>query len=238
MIDQERYYLTNLMQQLLPLACQVMAINYARNQTTTYWLIKIGLSPHSFAWVTLRLGDHFSWLLDARQLQVRVLPKWHQLEKQLEAQLQTPNLIMYSYQLSKFQLAILKQSLALSQAGLIWFLRMPETMAQAHKKRSYSLARNFRKLPLYLGWRNNFHRLLLPFDCPRFLSSLLDLFGKNFWFGQFSSQQMLKLLPTRQWIEPVLKQEQPLCWQKEIAKNLGSDFLKMTVQTMKRVIYL
>ena len=56
----------------------------------------------------------------------------------------------------------------------------------------------------YLGKRNNLNHLLLPIKDEEFQKIVARLYGRNFLFSQFSGHSLLKLLPTNQWILPVL----------------------------------
>lgn len=236
MFNKKQQQLINLIYHYLAPGSQIVAVNYSGNKNSIYFLIKLPLSKKLLNWVTLRVGNHPSWLDDAHQLKITWPINGKSSHLELETKLGLQNLQKYSYQLSNFELAVLKQSLILNQVGLIWFLRMSETMAKSHKKESFSLITDFSKLPLFLGWRNNYNHFLLSINCPQFLKTLLELFGKNFWFGQFSSKQMLKLLPTQQWLDPVFQIEnRKFSWQKEIAQNLGLNFLEKTAYAIKQV---
>ena len=236
MFNKEQQQLINLIYHYLAPGSQVVEVNYSGNKNSIYLLIKLPSSKKMLNWVTLRVGNHPSWLDDSYQLKITWPINGKNSQLELESKLGLQNLQKYSYQLSNFELAVLKQSLILNHAGLIWLLRMSETMAQSHKNKSFSLIKDFSKLSLFLGWRNNYNHFLLPINCPQFLRILLELFGKNFWFGQFSSKQMLKLLPTQQWLDPVFQIEnRKFSWQKEIAQNLGLNFLEKTAYAIKQV---
>ncbi|MFT8398016.1 MAG: hypothetical protein ABF676_06450 [Schleiferilactobacillus harbinensis] len=129
----------------------------------------------------------------------------------------------------------MRQLLVLADHKLVWLVQMTPAIAASHKGRSFDLQNDFRRLPLFLGDRNNVNNLLVPVSAPAFQDKLIDFFGANLLFSQFSSHYMLKLLPTIQWLKPMLAADARIVhWPPQLAAAYGKDFMTTVAQTIHR----
>ncbi|GBG94169.1 hypothetical protein LFYK43_06280 [Ligilactobacillus salitolerans] len=178
-------------------------------------------------WLTLRTADHPLWLQNAQQLQFdfgNPADLLH-LPQKLTESLRSERKAFFSLPTS--ELCLLKFLLELEKKGLICALSLPSAIAKAHKSLSFDLNSDFLAAPLYLGKRNNLNQLLLPVNDPEFQKALAILYGRNFFFSQFNGHHLLKLLPTVQWILPILTQKlsETLDWQSYLSQKLAAPAL-------------
>jgi hypothetical protein len=105
-------------------------------------------------------------------------------------------------------------------------LRLTPEMATTHKMTPFSLQQDFAPLPLFLGDRNNSNDLLLPVHDAKLQQSLIDFYSANLLFTQFSSHQLVKLLPTAQWLQTILTTvpTNP-AWPLTLATTFGTELL-------------
>ncbi|KRL12430.1 hypothetical protein [Schleiferilactobacillus perolens] len=220
----------------LPVGVQLVAANFARSSASSYWLLR-WLSPDALpVWLTLRIATHPHWLTHVQQVEV-VWPKLPDLTGLADAigqALTDAAAAAARYQFTPLELAILKQLMVLAEHKLVWLVQMPPAMALSHKGRSFDLQNDFRRLPLFLGDRNNVNNRLTPVHATAFQDKLIDFFGANLLFSQFSSHYMLKLLPTIQWLKPMLAADpRAVNWQTQLAAAYGQDFCATVAQAIR-----
>lgn len=193
-------YLYTSVSQGLPSGDFIRAVNFSKSDISAYFLIKSGTN----SWLTLRTADHALWLKNAQQLQIDlgspadlVHFKSH-LRKRLSQQKAK------YFSLTADEIAIMNFLLTLEQQGLICVLHLPDEIAADHKARPLNVGTALIQYFFYLGKRNNLNHLLLPIKDKKFRQIIARLYGRNFLFSQFAGHNLLKLLPTNQWITPVL----------------------------------
>ncbi len=76
---------------------------------------------------------------------------------------------------------------------------------------------------------NNSGTLLLPVEAKKYQAKLGLLFGRNLLFSQFARGDLLRLLPTNQWIQPLIEygKDQAQDWQEQIASEYGKQLLEV-----------
>ncbi|MEL5941113.1 hypothetical protein WN865_16495, partial [Tetragenococcus halophilus] len=138
------------------------------------------------------------------------------------------------YQMTNSELAVLELLDSCQRNGLVWAVRLPEEIFTAFKKQPLDLQKDFMQAEVFLTNRNNVNALLLPFTIPCFQAQLAKLYGRNLLFSQFSRHHLLKLLPTNQWIQPMLEKEQKLLdWRQQIIYDYGEDFYQRCQQALQ-----
>ena len=221
----------------LPQGVQLAAANYARSSASSYWLLRWTSAAMPPIWLTLRIATHPHWLTHVQQVEVvrPALPDLTGLSAAVRQALASPAAAAARYQFTPLELAVLRQLLVLADHKLVWLVQMTPAIAASHKGRSFDLQNDFRRLPLFLGDRNNVNNLLVPVSAPAFQDKLIDFFGANLLFSQFSSHYMLKLLPTIQWLKPMLAADARIVhWPPQLAAAYGKDFMTMVAQTIHR----
>lgn len=221
----------------LPQGVQLAAANYARSSASSYWLLSWSSAAMPPIWLTLRIATHPHWLTHVQQVEVvrPALPDLTGLSAAVRQALASPAAAAARYQFTPLELAVLRQLLVLADHKLVWLVQMTPAIAASHKGRSFDLQNDFRRLPLFLGDRNNVNNLLVPVSAPAFQDKLIDFFGANLLFSQFSSHYMLKLLPTIQWLKPMLAADARIVhWPPQLAAAYGKNFMTTVAQTIHR----
>ncbi len=231
-----REWLIETVRAALPDGLELAASNYAHSTASSYWLIK-GYDDHDQVfWLTLRIATHRLWLQNAHQIEVL----WEEpgtfgdLFNAVSNSLQPVAVQNAKFTLSSNDIAVLNLLIALEHHKLIWFIRMVPDIAKAHKDKLFDLKSDFLDCQLLLGDRNNANNLLLPVDVPAFQHQLATYFGENLLFSQFTKHSLLKLLPTNQWIQPMLdEQGNDGEWENEIRNAYGDDFVELCQRELK-----
>ncbi|ERL64109.1 hypothetical protein [Schleiferilactobacillus shenzhenensis] len=221
----------------LPAGVQLVAANYARTSASSYWLLRWPNAAPEPTWLTLRIATHQHWLTHVQQVEIvwPQLPKLTGLSAVVTAALTEPTAAAVRYQFTPLELAILKQMLVLADRDLVWLLQLTPAIAASHKGRSFDLQNDLRRLPLLLGDRNNVNNFLTPVSAPGFQDRIIDFFGANLLFAQFSAHHLLKLLPTIQWVKPILAADpRRVNWQVLLASTYGQHFMAVTAQAAAR----
>lgn len=207
----------------LPRQIQIAGVNFSTSTASSYWLLKKHTSK-SVSWLTLRIANHPLWLQGADQLEILWLPatNFQGLGTLIQQQLaKTP----YWFQLSTVDRALLVMLLKMERQQLTWFVRLPDHIATQHKGASLDLKTNFQRLPLFIGNRNNVNTFLKPMSSVLLQQKLATMYGQNLLFSQFKAHHLLALLPTNQWLQPVLATVSvPLHWQRVLRSALGHAF--------------
>ena len=112
---------------------------------------------------------------------------------------------------------------------MIWAVRLPEKIFAARKQITLDLKNDFIETDLFLGNRNNLNTMLLPVEAKEYQAELAVLFGRNLLFSQFARSRLLRLLPTNQWIQPVIKSgiTKGKDWKEQIANVYGQELLNV-----------
>ncbi|MBO3091318.1 hypothetical protein J5F27_05200 [Schleiferilactobacillus harbinensis] len=222
----------------MPQGVQLVAANYARSSASSYWLLRwtsgAAMPP---IWLTLRIATHPHWLTHVQQVEVvrPALPDLTGLSAAVRQALASPAAAAARYQFTPLELAVLRQLLVLADHKLVWLVQMTPAIAASHKGRSFDLQNDFRRLPLFLGDRNNVNNLLVPVSAPAFQDKLIDFFGANLLFSQFSSHYMLKLLPTIQWLKPMLAADtRPVQGPAQLAAAYGQHFMATVAAAVRQ----
>lgn len=226
----EKQFITA-MKESLPPTIKLIAYNYSRAGTSLYALLHRKTNVNPSEWLTLRLADHPFWLKETQQLSIdfgnpvdlkHLSMKIHQLFKKGDT-------AASFYKVTPLEIAVLQFLDECQKQGLIWAVRLPEEIFAARKQVPLDLKRDFMKADLFLGNRNNLNHLLLPIESKKLQSELAVLFGRNLLFSQFARGPMLRLLPTNQWIQPIIKQESSdhSNWKKRIAEEYGQSVLEI-----------
>lgn len=110
---------------------------------------------------------------------------------------------------------------------------MDPVLAAAHKAVPFDLKTDFLAAQLYLGDRNNANNLLIPVMVSDFQQRLATFYGRNLLFSQFTKHSLMKLLPTNQWLQPMLReQEVPTDWQRLLVVTFGENFVQTCLKLM------
>ncbi|GAA5421978.1 hypothetical protein KV134_10260 [Tetragenococcus halophilus] len=220
----------------LPYAVTLFAYNISKTDMSVYSLLHQNTAEAGNLWMTLRVADHPLWLKNAQQVSIDIgspadltrLPTT--ISKVLSCDMKTKN----CYQMTNSELAVLELLDSCQRNGLVWAVRLPEEIFTAFKKRPLDLQKDFMQAEVFLTNRNNVNALLLPFTIPCFQAQLAKLYGRNLLFSQFSRHHLLKLLPTNQWIQPMLEKEQKLLdWRQQIIYDYGEDFYQRCQQALQ-----
>ena len=221
--------LINELKKGLPLSVKLKAYNFSRVGTSLYALLGCKQKTGAYEWLTLRLADHSLWLKGAQQLFInfgnpadlsRIATKVAHLFK-------NPKINDYFYELSSLEIAVLQFLDNCQKQGMIWAVRLPEKIFAARKQLSLDLKYDFIETDLFLGNRNNLNTLLLPVEAKKYQAELGVLFGRNLLFSQFARGRLLRLLPTNQWIQPLIEygKNKESAWQEQIANEYGQQLL-------------
>lgn len=223
-------YLVESLKQGLPTNMSLVSYNISRAGISLYGLLHREQGENS-AWMTLRLTDHPLWLENAQQLFLdfgNPADLYH-LEKRINELFDDTTVEKYFYKISALEVAILKFLDACQRHNLVWAVRLPEEIFAGKKKIPLDLENEFMTFDLYLGDRNNFNNLLLYVDSKEFQKQLAVLLGRNLLFSQFTRGSMLRLLPTNQWIQPIIKDTQTdeNNWEEQISAEFGSELIEI-----------
>ena len=223
--------LVSLLKEGLPSSIKLVAYNFSRAGTSLYALLCRKDKKGTLEWITLRLTDHPLWLKGAQQLVLNFgnPADLSRLATQVEYLFKKPETKHYFYKLSSREIAVLQFLDACQKRGMIWAVRLPEDIFAARKKLSLDLKSDFMQSDLFLGNRNNLNTMLLAVEAKKFQNELAVLFGRNLLFSQFARGRLLRLLPTNQWIQPIIKSEahKEKDWEKQIAKKYGAQLLEV-----------
>lgn len=220
----------------LPHVVSLFAYNISKTDMSVYSLLHQNTAETGNLWMTLRVADHPLWLKNAQQVSIDMgspadlirLPT--AISKVFSCDMKTKN----CYQMTNSELAVLELLDNCQQNGLVWAVRLPEEIFTAFKKQPLDLQKDFMQAEVFLTNRNNVNALLLPFTNPCFQAQLAKLYGRNLLFSQFSRHYLLKLLPTNQWIQPMLEKEQKLLdWRQQITRDYGEDFYQRCQQALQ-----
>lgn len=221
----------------LPYAVTLFAYNISKTDMSVYSLLHQNTAEAGNLWMTLRVADHPLWLKNAQQVSIDIgspadltrLPTT--ISKVLSCDMKTKN----CYQMTNSELAVLELLDSCQRNGLVWAVRLPEEIFTAFKKNVLWICKKISCKPkFFLTNRNNVNALLLPFTIPCFQAQLAKLYGRNLLFSQFSRHHLLKLLPTNQWIQPMLEKEQKLLdWRQQIIYDYGEDFYQRCQQALQ-----
>ncbi|GAF41641.1 hypothetical protein JCM14202_3596 [Agrilactobacillus composti DSM 18527 = JCM 14202] len=107
--------------------------------------------------------------------------------------------------MSPLDRALLQFLLYLARQQLVFFVRLPAVLAAQHKGAVFDSTQNLKTTQLMLGDRNNVNRLLLPVELVAVQQKLVDFYGMNLLFSQFTAHQLLRLMPTNQWLQTILQ---------------------------------
>lgn len=224
-------------QMALPMNAHVLARNFARSSASSYWLLMLD-QPHGGApaFLTLRIADHTLWLSNHDQLTITwEAGNFAAVEQTLRNQLTPTTLQRYSYHLSTMDIITLRLILHLEQHQLIWLVQLSPAIAKAYKNQRLDLHEDFTSAKLLLGNMNNSSLQLVPVTQPAFQARLGQFFGRNLLFSQFTSHQLLRLLPTNQWIRPLLKVLPPTpSLEQHLAHDYGTDFVRIYVEAIRQ----
>ncbi len=224
-----RNQLIKIVKQSIPKKMNLLAANFAQYSGSSYWLLQRRGLYDRLEWLTLRISDHKLWLKNACQLELicKYPINYKELSFSINSSLKNSRKIfVYSFYLTKLDIAILKLLVFLEKNKLVWFIKLPKNISESHKKKPFDLNDDFMNSELYLGNRNNANLLLELIKLPSFQKKISSFFGYNLIFSQFTKHHLLKLLPTNQWIQPIFnKENNKINWKKELLKKYGKNFL-------------
>lgn len=212
----------------LPQEVKLVAYNFSQSNMSMYSLLCRENRVGDLEWLTLRTADHPMWLKNAEQISIDFGNPADLLHLSTEIQylFENPKIKDYYYKLSTIDLAILQLIDECQQHGLVWAVRLPEELFAAKKQIPLDLNEEFLEADLFLGSRNNLNSLLFPVHSKKFQSQLAKFFGSNLLFSQFSGHSLLKLLPTNQWVQPILNKEIDIGnWKEIIADEYGQSLM-------------
>lgn len=211
----------------LPSFISLFAYNISKTDMSVYTLLYQTGNQGQNYWMTLRLADHSLWLKHAQQVSLDLGSPADliRLSEKIQKQILSEENVKNWYQLTKKDIAILYLLDKCQKNGLVWAVRLPEEIFAAFKKRPLDLQVDFMKAELFLTNRNNVNSFLLSVQNHDFHKQLAKLYGENLLFSQFSRHHLLKLLPTNQWVQPMLKKEPTIInWKQFIIYYYGQDF--------------
>ncbi|QBX95801.1 hypothetical protein [Lactiplantibacillus plantarum] len=221
----------------LPTCAHVLARNFARSSASSYWLLMLK-TPGAAAprFLTLRIADHLLWLTNHDQLTISwEAGNFDAVQRTLRQELTPATLQQYSYQLTTTDIMTLRLILHLEQHQLIWLVQLAPEIAKAYKNQHFDLRDDFGQAKLLLGNMNNSSLQLVPVKQPAFQNHLGQYFGRNLLFSQFTSHHLLRLLPTNQWIRPLLKVLPPTPnLEQQLAVLYGTDFVRIYVEAIRQ----
>lgn len=229
--------LINELQKGLPPVIKLIAYNYSHAGTSLYALLCRKRNARVPEWLTLRIADHPLWLENAQQLFIDFVnpADLSRLAVKIDSLFKEPKTLDYFYKLSSSEIAVLQFLDACQKQGMIWAIRLPEKTFAARKQISFDLEADFIETDLFLGNRNNLNAVLLPVEAKEYQVELAVLFGRNLLFSQFARSRLLRLLPTNQWIQPIIKygKMEGSDWKKRIASEYGQQLLDVYEQAKK-----
>jgi len=214
----------------LPASVTLQAYNFSRAGNSLYALLRREQTAGPLEWLTLRLADHPLWLKGAQQLFINFgnPADLKGIAQKVTHLFRQPEVDNYFYKLSSLEIAVLQFLDACQKEGMIWAVRLPTEVFAARKQLSFELKQDFLETDLFLGDRNNLNTLLLPVEAKEYQAELGILFGRNLLFSQFARGDLLRLLPTNQWIQPLIEygKDQEQDWQEQIASEYGEQLLE------------
>jgi hypothetical protein len=186
--------------------------------------------------LTLRIADHLLWLTNHDQLAISwEAGNFTAVQQTLHRQLTPETLQRYSYQFTTTDIITLRLILHLEQYQLIWLIQLAPEIAKAYKNQHLDLRDDFGQAKLLLGNMNNSSLQLVPVKQPAFQNRLSQYFGRNLLFSQFTSHHLLRLLPTNQWIRPLLKVLPPTPnLEQQLSTLYGTDFVRIYVEAIRQ----
>lgn len=221
--------LINELKRGLPPSVKLVAYNYSHAGTSLYALLQRKQNRKTPEWLTLRLADHPLWLEKAQQVFIEFgnPANLSHLEKKVVALFKDPKTERYFYKMSSLEIAVLQFLDACQKQGMVWAIRLPEEIFAARKQLPLNLEVDFMQADLFLGNRNNLNALLLPVEAKDFQTELARLFGRNLLFSQFARGRLLRLLPTNQWIHPIIETRtaKEASWEDQIVSEYGQELL-------------
>jgi len=234
---QHRRQLQLAVQTALPTNVHVLARNFARSSASSYWLLMLDQPNHAAPrFLTLRIADHTLWLTNHDQLTLTwQAGNFAAVQQSLQARLTATTLQTYSYQLTPIDIMTLRLLLHLEQHQLIWLVQLSPAIAKAYKNQQLDLQADFPHAKLLLGNMNNSSLQLVPVHQAQFQARLSQYFGRNLLFSQFTSHQLLRLLPTNQWIRPLLQVLPPTPHlEAQLAAMYGTSFVRVYVEAIRQ----
>ena len=225
--------LINAVRAAIPDNLEIVAANFARTTHSSYWLLKSKSSIPN--WLTLRLATHPLWLKEAQQLEVlwdKGSGDYFDLSQKInQRRIQFQR---FSFLLSPIDTAVLNLLVEFEKHDLVLMVQLPEHLSDTHKEIPMNLQTDFPKFHLLLSDRNNVNKLHLPINNPKFQQPLALYYGRNFLFSQFTAHHLMKLLPTNQWLQPILN-AQPVTddWQQLITYEYGPEIIYAWKQAVK-----
>lgn len=233
----DRRQLQLAVQTALPTNVHVLARNFARSSASSYWLLMLDQPDTATPnFLTLRIADHTLWLTNHDQLTINwEAGNFLAVQRTLRARLTPQTLQRYSYHLNATDIITLRLILHLEQHQLIWLVQLSPAIAKAYKNQRLDLEDDFPSSKLLLGNMNNSSLQLVPVEQPAFQARLGQYFGRNLLFSQFTSHQLLRLLPTNQWIRPLLAVLPPTPQlEQQLASTYGTDFVRIYVEAIRQ----
>lgn len=212
----------------LPSGVSLVAYNFSRSNMSMYSLLCKETKAAGLEWLTLRTADHPVWLKNAQQLSIDFgnPADLTNVSSKIEKIFASSAVDSYYYNISTIDSALLQLVDECQQHGIIWAVRLPEEIFSARKQVPLDLNKEFISTDLFLTSRNNVNSLLLPVYSKKLQSQLAKLFGWNLLFSQFSRHSLLRLLPTNQWIQPIIKKEtSTINWKEIIANEYGQSVI-------------
>ena len=214
----------------LPPTIKLMAYNLSRTGISFYGLLVRKQEKGPSSWLTIRLADHPLWLQEAQQVSIEFGNPADLLgiTAKIKQLFQSPKAEDYFYDLLPLEISVLQFLNECQKQGLIWAIRLPEAIFASHKKLPLNLKSDFMEADLFLGDRNNLNNFMLSVEAKLFQTELAVLFGRNLLFSQFSRGHLLRLLPTNQWIQPIIEQRAAdnQEWKNQIASYYGEQLIE------------
>ena len=182
---------------------EITAVNFSHSTNSSYWLLKV--FPDQ--WLVLRIASHPNWLINAQEVEID-WQNWDEFAG-LANKVATVFDSELKFKLTESDQAIIWIIRRLAKSGRVLMVKLPKVVDEAHKARAVDLVTEFPRYPLAITNRNNVNKLVLQVENDEFKRQVATLFGRNFLFSQFTVHSQLKLLPTNQWLNPILQPGQP-----------------------------
>jgi len=221
----------------LPPQAKLIAYNFSQSNMSMYSLLCLENKGSHLEWLTLRTADHPVWLQNSGQMSIDLgnPPDITHLSDKITHLFEDSYMNQYFYKMTAIELAILHLVDECQKNGIIWAVRLPEEIFSAKKQLPLDLNKEFIEADLFVGSRNNLNSLLLPVHSKKFQLQIAKLFGRNLLFSQFSGHFLLKLLPTNQWIQPIIEKEITIHnWKKIIADEYGQELIDVCEKAMNK----
>lgn len=216
--------LAAMIRQEIPDKWEWIACNLAKMDRSAYVLLR---GTKQQIWLTLRVADHPLWLKSAQQLTVNIgnPADFLGMAKKIRQSFSADEVAGKAYHLTVEEVVLLQLVFRLQQKGMVFAVHLEAEIFLAFKAQSLDLQTDFKAADLFLTHRNNVNKVKIPILNPAFQQTLAILFGRNLLFSQFSRQRLLKLLPTNQWIQPILAEEKTCWnWKEKIIACFGQNF--------------